>query len=124
MHRWFPGAVLIGLASMPAALAGSAADALQVQLPAPPPLVPERPRPRAPLFPLPFPPAPQPFFPAPQVRVPYVQPPAGFVTGATRTACGTFVVVDPKIDPKFVKPVPDSGVKHTIRVVPVPVPCR
>jgi hypothetical protein len=117
MHRWFPGAVLTALALMPAALEGNAADALQVQLPAPPPLVPQRPRPRAPLFPLPFP-------PAPQVSVPNVQPPAGFVTGTTRPACGTFVLVDPKIDPKFVKPVPDSGVKHTIRVLPVPVPCR
>jgi hypothetical protein len=116
MHRWFPGAVLIALALMPAALEGNAADALQVQLPAPPPLVPERPRPRAPLFP--------PLFPAPQVRVPNVQPPAGFVPRAPSAGCAGVVLVDPKIDPKFVKPVPDNGVKYTLRVLPVPAPCR
>jgi len=28
------------------------------------------------------------------------------------------------VDPKFVKPAPDNGVKYTIRELPVPVPCR
>ena len=118
MHRSFPGAVLIALALLPAALEAEEADALQVQLPAPPPLVPERPRPRALLFP--------PLFPAPQVRVPNTPtpPPAGFVPRAPSAACAGVVLVDPKIDPKFVKPVPDHGVKYTMRVLPVPAPCR
>src|SRR5688500_18799059 len=116
MPRWFPGAVLITLALAPAALEADVPDALQVQLPAPPPLVPERPRPRAPLFP--------PLFPAPQARVPNIPPPAAFVAGTPRTASGMVVLMDPKIDPKFVKPVPDNGVKYTIRELPVPVPCR
>jgi|SRR5688572_18598458 len=112
MHRWFPGAVLIALALVPAALEADAADALQVQLPAPPPLIPERQRPRVPLF------------PAPPVRVPTVLPPVSYATGAPAAACGRVVLMDPKVDPKFVKPVPDNGVKYTIRELPVPVPCR
>ena len=116
MHRWFPGIALITLALIPAALEATAPDALQVQLSAPPPLVPERPRPRAPLFP--------PLFPAPPVRVPTVPPPVSFATVAPSAGCGRVVLVDPKSDPKFVRPVPDSGVKYTIRELPVPVPCR
>jgi len=112
MQRWFPGAVVISLALVPAALEADVPGALQVQLPAPPPLVPDRQRSRIPLF------------PAPQIRVPSTPPQAGFVPGAPSAACPGVVLVDPKIDPKFVKPVPDNGVKYTIRVVPVPAPCR
>src|SRR5688500_8580733 len=123
MQRWFPGAVLISLALGPGTLEAAVPDALQVQLLAPPPLVPERPRPRAPRFPPLFP-VPQPSFPVPQVRVPSVPPPVSYATGASLPACGRVVLVDPKIDPKFVKPVPDNGVKYTIRELPVAVPCR
>ena len=112
MHRWFPGAVLIALALVPAALEADAPETLQAQLPAPPPLIPERQRPRAPLF------------PAPSVRVPTLPPAASFAPGVPPAFCGRVVPVDPKIDPKFVKPVPDNGVKYTIRELPVPVPCR
>jgi hypothetical protein len=111
MLRWFPAAVLIALALLPAALEADAPDGVQALLPAPPPLIPERQRPRAPLF------------PAPPVRVPTVSPAASFATGAPSAVCGGVVLVDPKIDPKFVRPVPD-GVKHTIRELPVPAPCR
>jgi hypothetical protein len=112
MHRSFPGALLIALALAPRALEADAPDALQAQLPAPPPLVPERQRPRVPLF------------PTPQIRVPTARPPVGFATGVLLPVCGPPVLVDPRIDPKFVKPVPDSGVKYTIRELPVPIPCR
>ena len=44
MLRWFPGAVLIALATVPAALEADAPDGVQAQLPAPPPLIPERQR--------------------------------------------------------------------------------
>ena len=112
MQRWFPGAVVISLALAPGALEADVPGTLQVQLPAPPALVPERQRPRIPLF------------PAPQIRVPSTPPQTGFVPREPSAACPGVVLMDPKIDPKFVKPVPDNGVKYTMRVVPVPAPCQ
>jgi hypothetical protein len=112
MHRSFRGAVLVFLALLPTALDAHAPEVLQPQLPAPPALIPDRQRPRVPLF------------PAPQIRIPNVRPPVGFESGTPIPACRPVVVVDPKIDPKFIKPVPDNGVKYTIRELPVPVPCR
>lgn len=112
MLRWFPWAVMIALALVPAALEAGAPDGVEAQLPAPPPLIPERQRPRAPLF------------PTPPVRVPTAPSPVSFASGGPSAVCGRVVPVDPKIDPKFVRPVPDSGVKYTIRELPVPVPCR
>jgi hypothetical protein len=112
MHRWFPGAVLISLALAPAALDADVPGAVQAQLPAPPPLIPQRQRPRVPLFPV------------PRVVVPNTPSQAGFVPRAPSGGCAGVVLVDPKIDPKFVRRVPDNGVKYTIRVVPVPAPCR
>jgi hypothetical protein len=80
-------------------------------LPAPPPLVPDRERPLAPLFRVPR--SETPVLPMPVTPPPSPKP------------CGMRVVpVDPAIDPKFLKPIPQSAARSPMPVVTPPIPCR
>jgi hypothetical protein len=107
----------------------------QVQLPSPPPLVPEWPRPGRPLFPLP-----PPIQPAPAVVPPVAQ---SAVAAGPRVRCGMRMLpVNPNIDPKFVKPVFEAGrmnpappagpaypppgppPAYTMRRITPPIPCQ
>jgi hypothetical protein len=87
---------------------------------------------RPPVLPAPAPPAPErqkplpPLFPMPRFERPVVPtPPAPPASPPSATACGMRVVpVDPAIDPKFLKPVPENGPRFSIQTITPPVPCR
>lgn len=122
-------ALVLVLVSSPGMAAATTDDAAGVQarqpspapvLPPPPLLIPEAP-PRRPLFP------PQPI-PLPGLRVPErnrVLQAYPVAPGRPAVACGmTIMPALPDVDPKSLIVLPRDDVKYTIRLAPVPVPCR